>query len=92
MSDPGTAVHLRHWDVENDEFWETHGKKIANRNLWISIPNLLLAFAIWIVWSIIAAQIQQVHNTNANIYAFGGLTGDAYSVSFAETLFRVRKR
>ena len=79
MSDPGTAVHVRHWDVENDEFWETYGKKIANRNLWISIPNLLLAFAIWIIWSIIAAQIQEVHDANPNAYAFGGLTGDAYS-------------
>ncbi len=26
---------LQKWDVENPEFWESEGKKIANRNLWI---------------------------------------------------------
>ena len=29
------------WDVENEQFWETTGKKVATRNLWISIPSLL---------------------------------------------------
>jgi NNP family nitrate/nitrite transporter-like MFS transporter len=26
------------WDVEDPKFWDSTGKSIANRNLWISIP------------------------------------------------------
>lgn len=39
------------WRPEVPEFWEEVGKKVARRNLWISIPALLLAFAVWMVWS-----------------------------------------
>jgi len=27
--------NLKKWDVEDKEFWESTGKKIATRNLWI---------------------------------------------------------
>ena len=37
------SVNIKKWDVEDNEFWESTGKKIANRNLWASIPALLLA-------------------------------------------------
>ena len=43
---------LTHWEPEDPAFWEQKGRKIARRNLWISIPALLLAFAIWQVWSV----------------------------------------
>ncbi len=45
------------WDVENEAFWETTGKKVATRNLWISIPSLLVGFAVWLYWSIITVQM-----------------------------------
>jgi NNP family nitrate/nitrite transporter-like MFS transporter len=48
---------LRNWDVEDDAFWDSTGKRIANRNLWISIPNLLCGFAIWLMWGIITVQM-----------------------------------
>lgn len=48
---------LKEWDVENTEFWERSGKKIANRNLWISIPSLLCGFAVWLYWGIITVQM-----------------------------------
>lgn len=41
------------WNVEDSGFWESTGKKIANRNLLISIPALLLAFSVWIMWGVI---------------------------------------
>ena len=41
------SVNLERWDVEDEQFWESTGKKVANRNLWISIPNLLCGFAVW---------------------------------------------
>ncbi|RUO36665.1 antiporter [Aliidiomarina sanyensis] len=45
------------WDVENPQFWENTGKRIATRNLWISIPNLLCGFALWMMWGIITVQM-----------------------------------
>ena len=41
------AKNLQQWDPENQQFWDTQGKAIANRNLWISIPSLLCGFAVW---------------------------------------------
>ncbi len=36
------------------------GRAIARRNLWISIPALLLAFAVWMVWSVVVAKLPAV--------------------------------
>jgi NNP family nitrate/nitrite transporter-like MFS transporter len=52
-----SSVDIAEWDVENETFWETRGKGIANRNLWISIPNLLCGFAVWLMWGIITVQM-----------------------------------
>jgi NNP family nitrate/nitrite transporter-like MFS transporter len=49
------------WDVEDEGFWESTGKKVARRNLWISIPNLLLGFSVWIYWGMVAKYIQKLH-------------------------------
>ena len=51
---------IEHWDVENEEFWEKEGKRVANRNLWISIPSLLMGFAVWMMWGMITTQMQNL--------------------------------
>src|SRR5512140_530913 len=48
------------WTIEDGKFWQATGKRIANRNLWISIPALLLAFAVWMVWSVVVAKLPAV--------------------------------
>jgi NNP family nitrate/nitrite transporter-like MFS transporter len=48
------------WTIEDSKFWQATGKRIANRNLWISIPALLLAFAVWMVWSVVVAKLPAV--------------------------------
>jgi len=48
---------IKKWDVEDPQFWETTGKGVANRNLWISIPSLLCGFAVWIIWSMVTVQM-----------------------------------
>jgi MFS transporter, NNP family, nitrate/nitrite transporter len=48
---------LSEWDVEDEDFWEETGKHVARRNLWISIPSLLVGFAVWLYWSIITVQM-----------------------------------
>jgi MFS transporter, NNP family, nitrate/nitrite transporter len=45
------------WNPNDQSFWESKGKKIANRNLWISIPNLLIAFSVWQIWSILSLRL-----------------------------------
>lgn len=72
------------WDVEDEQFWESTGKGIAMRNLWISIPNLLCGFAIWLYWGMIAKNIIGIHAGNNALFnfTFGGesnLTGGAYT-------------
>lgn len=51
---------LTTWNVEDEKFWEEKGKKIANRNLWISIPSLLVGFAVWLMWGIITVQMKNL--------------------------------
>jgi len=51
---------LDDWRPEEPEFWESTGRRIARRNLWISIPCLLLAFAVWMVWSMVVAKLPTV--------------------------------
>jgi MFS transporter, NNP family, nitrate/nitrite transporter len=48
---------MSHWNPNDEEFWKTEGKRIANRNLWISIPNLLIAFSVWQIWSILSLRL-----------------------------------
>jgi MFS transporter, NNP family, nitrate/nitrite transporter len=48
---------LRNWNPEDPDQWESTGKAIANRNLWISIPALLCGFAVWLYWGIITVQM-----------------------------------
>ncbi|MBI3517308.1 MAG: MFS transporter [Proteobacteria bacterium] len=51
------AATLTEWDPEDATFWNAQGRRIANRNLWISIPALLLAFAVWMVWSVVVVNL-----------------------------------
>ncbi len=59
-----------HWDVEDEAFWESTGKSIANRNLWISIPNLLCGFSVWLYWGMIIKIMQRLHFANPDLFDF----------------------
>ena len=50
-------TNIKEWNPEDPTFWETTGKKIAYRNLWISVPALLCGFAVWLMWGIISVQM-----------------------------------
>ena len=51
------GADIADWRPEDDAFWEKTGKRIAYRNLWISIPALLCGFAVWGMWGIITVQM-----------------------------------
>jgi len=52
-------VNIKDWNVEDESFWNSNGKKIATRNLWSSIPALLLAFSIWIMWGVLVKYMKE---------------------------------
>ena len=51
------STAITRWDPEDPVFSEGQGRDIANRNLWISIPSLSLAFAVWMVWSVVVVNL-----------------------------------
>jgi NNP family nitrate/nitrite transporter-like MFS transporter len=74
------SINLDKWDVEDEQFWNSTGKKIATRNLWISIPSLLCGFAVWLYWSIITVQMISLDYPFSQpqlftLSAIAGLTG-----------------
>ena len=74
------SINLDKWDVEDEQFWNSTGKKIATRNLWISIPSLLCGFAVWLYWSIITVQMISLgypfsQSQLFTLSAIAGLTG-----------------
>ncbi|MCC7152505.1 MAG: MFS transporter [Rubrivivax sp.] len=54
---PSHGADITDWRPEDEAFWESTGKRIAYRNLWISVPALLCGFAVWGMWGIIAVQM-----------------------------------
>ncbi len=52
--------NIEKWDVEDPAFWESTGKQVATRNLWISIPSLLVGFSVWLMWGIITVQMKNL--------------------------------
>ncbi|MBE9536259.1 MAG: MFS transporter, partial [Proteobacteria bacterium] len=68
---------IHDWRVEDEEFWNSTGKKIANRNLWISIPSLLVGFAVWLMWGILAVQMINLGFTfeKSQLFTLGAIAG-----------------
>jgi len=54
-----SSTVLTRWEPENAAFWRDRGERIAYRNLWISIPALMLAFVIWMLWSVVAVNLDR---------------------------------
>ena len=65
------------WRPEDDAFWESTGKQIAYRNLWLSVPALLCGFAIWGMWGIITVQMLNLGFpfTQAELFTLTAIAG-----------------
>jgi NNP family nitrate/nitrite transporter-like MFS transporter len=86
------------WEPETPSFWAKTGQSTAKRNLWISIPALLLAFAVWMVWSVVVVNLPSIgftYSTNQLFWltALPGLTGATLRIfySFMVPIFGGRK-
>ncbi|MEI6388787.1 MAG: NarK family nitrate/nitrite MFS transporter [Spirochaetota bacterium] len=51
---------LTEWNPQDKTFWADKGRRVAGRNLWISVPALLLAFSIWQVWSMVVVKLPDI--------------------------------
>jgi len=76
------------WRPEDPQFWAQKGRAIATRNLWISIPNLLLAFSVWMVWSVVVARLPAIgfdFDTNQLFWlaAMPGLSGATLRIFYS---------
>lgn len=74
------AKDLRNYTPDDEQFWTSTGRGIANRNLWISIPSLLCGFAVWLYWGIITVQMLNLgfpfeKSELFTLAAIAGLTG-----------------
>lgn len=92
----GSLIH--DWKPEDAAFWARTGNRIANRNLAISIPALLLAFAIWMMFSAVTVSLPQVGFTFTTdqlfwLAALPGLSGATLRIfySFVVPLFGGRR-
>nr|WP_306985457.1 NarK family nitrate/nitrite MFS transporter [Janthinobacterium sp. UMAB-56] len=86
------------WEPETPSFWQSTGKATAARNLWISIPALLLAFAVWMVWSVVVVNLPNIGFTYSNnqlfwLTALPGLSGATLRIfySFMVPIFGGRR-
>ena len=72
-----SGADITDWRPEDENFWEGTGKKIAYRNLWISIPALLCGFAVWGMWGIITVQMLNLGFpfTQAELFTLTAIAG-----------------
>ncbi|MGE5336245.1 MAG: antiporter [Gemmatimonadota bacterium] len=72
-----SSVDIVDWRPEDEAFWQSTGKRIAVRNLWISIPSLLCGFAVWLMWGIITVQMLNLGFpfTQAQLFTLTSIAG-----------------
>ena len=87
-----TGPELCDWRPEDNEFWESTGKRIAYRNLWISIPSLLCGFAIWGMWGIITVQMLNLGFpfSQAELFSLTAISGLAGATMRIPASFLIR--
>ena len=86
------SADIAKWDPEDTAFWESQGKRIAYRNLWISVPSLLCGFAIWGMWGIITVQMLNLGFpfTQAELFTLTAISGLAGATMRIPASFLIR--
>jgi NNP family nitrate/nitrite transporter-like MFS transporter len=87
-----SGADIADWRPEDEQFWESTGKKIAYRNLWISVPALLCGFAIWGMWGIITVQMLNLGFpfTQAELFSLTAIAGLAGATMRIPASFLIR--
>ena len=87
-----SGADIADWNPEDEKFWESTGKKIAYRNLWISIPALLCGFAVWGMWGIITVQMMNLGYpfSQAELFTLTAIAGLAGATMRIPASFLIR--
>lgn len=80
------------WRPEDEKFWASTGKKIAYRNLFLSVPALLCGFAVWGMWGIITVQMLNLGFpfTQAELFTLTAISGIAGATMRIPASFLIR--
>jgi MFS transporter, NNP family, nitrate/nitrite transporter len=98
-STPGAAAapgrrggDLADWRPEDEAFWDSTGKRIAWRNLALSVPALLCGFAVWGMWGIISVQMFNLGFpfTQAELFTLTAIAGISGATMRIPASFLVR--
>src|SRR4026208_1183882 len=86
------SVDVVDWRPEDEAFWEPEGKRIAYRNLWISVPSLLCGFSVWGMWGIITVQMLNLGYpfTQAELFTLTAISGLAGATMRIPASFLIR--
>jgi NNP family nitrate/nitrite transporter-like MFS transporter len=86
------STDISDWRPEDEQFWESTGKRIAYRNLWISVPALLCGFAIWGMWGIITVQMLNLGFpfSQAELFSLTAISGLAGATMRIPASFLIR--
>ncbi|MEH7501904.1 MFS transporter [Neobacillus drentensis] len=70
-------ARINYWNPEDEKFWKAEGKKHARRNLWISVPSLMIAFIVWQIWSVVAVRLNDIgfHFTEEQLFTLAAVPG-----------------
>ncbi len=87
-----SAADIVDWRPEDEQFWESTGKRIAYRNLWISVPALLCGFSVWGMWGIITVQMLNLGFpfTQAELFSLTAIAGLAGATMRIPASFLIR--
>ena len=87
-----SSADISDWRPEDEKFWESTGKRIAYRNLWISVPALLCGFAIWGMWGIITVQMLNLGFpfSQAELFSLTAISGLAGATMRIPASFLIR--
>jgi len=88
----GSRADVADWRPEDNVFWESTGKRIAYRNLAISVPALLCGFAVWGMWGIITVQMLNLGYpfTQAELFTLTAIAGIAGATMRIPASFLIR--
>ena len=92
VSPAPNGADIADWRPEDKEFWERTGKRIAYRNLAISVPALLCGFAVWGMWGIITVQMLNLGFpfTQAELFTLTAIAGIAGATMRIPASFLIR--
>ena len=87
-----SSADIVDWRPEDNAFWESTGKRVAYRNLWISVPALLCGFAVWGMWGIITVQMLNLGFpfTQAELFTLTAIAGIAGATMRIPASFLIR--